>query len=45
MEYFLTVLLGPRFGGRVRAEEIGLPVTGSGMTLPCGNTAIWEREG
>lgn len=45
MEYFLTVLLAPRFGGRVRAEEIGLPVTGSGMTLPCGNTAIWESEG
>ena len=43
MEYFLTVLLGPRFGGRVRADEIGLPVTASGMALPCGNTAIWER--
>ena len=44
MEYFLTVLLKPRFGGRVWADEIGLPVTASGMALPCGNTAIWERE-
>ena len=45
MEYLLTVLLKPRLGGRVSAEEIGLPVTATGMVLPCGNTAIWQGEG
>ncbi len=42
MSYFLTALLQPRLGGAVRADEIGLPATVSGMALPCGNTAIWE---
>lgn len=42
MEYLLTVLVKPRLGGLVSADEIGLPATASGMVLPCGNTAIWE---
>ena len=33
-----------KFGGKVDAEEIGLPVTQSGMALPCGSSAIWSRE-
>ncbi len=33
-----------KFGGKVEAEEIGLPVTASGMTLPCGSSAIWSKE-
>lgn len=33
-----------KFGGKVSAEEIGLPVTQSGMALPCGSSAIWSRE-
>lgn len=45
MEYLLTVLLKPRLGGRVSADEIGLRVAATGMVLPCGNTAIWEGEG
>ena len=32
-----------RFGGRVSADEIGLPVTRTGLVLPCGSTAIWEK--
>lgn len=42
MEYLLNALLVPELGGRVTADEIGLPVTASGMVLPCGNTAIWR---
>ena len=42
MEYLLGVLLQKRFGGKVSAGEIGLPVTESGLVLPCGSTAIWE---
>lgn len=33
-----------KFGGSVFAEEIGLPVTESGMVLPCGSSAIWTAE-
>ena len=33
-----------KFGGSVSAEEIGLPVTESGMVLPCGSSAIWTAE-
>ncbi|WP_101698211.1 class I SAM-dependent methyltransferase [Clostridium minihomine] len=42
MAYLLATLLTSRFGGSVSADEIGLPVTQSGLALPCGNTAIWQ---
>ncbi|HBT91147.1 MAG TPA: SAM-dependent methyltransferase [Ruminococcaceae bacterium] len=42
MEYLLGVLIRKKFGGRVSAGEIGLPVAESGLVLPCGSTAIWE---
>lgn len=32
------------FDGKVSADEIGLPVTETGMVLPCGSSAIWEGE-
>ena len=34
MEYLLGILLKTKFGGRVSADEIGLPVTATGMVLP-----------
>ena len=42
MEYLLGTLLQTRFGGKVSSDEIGLPVTASGLVLPCGSTAIFE---
>ena len=33
-----------KFGGKVEAEEIGLPVIQSGMALPCGSSAIWSKD-
>ena len=42
MEYLLGILLKTKFGGQVSADEIGLPVTATGMVLPCGSTAIWQ---
>ena len=42
-QYLLGTLLVPRFGGSLSAEEIGLPVTSTGMALPCGSTAIWQK--
>ena len=44
MEYLLGVQLKTRFGGRVSSSEIGLPVTASGLVLPCGSTAIWQND-
>lgn len=42
MEYLLGVMLKSKLGGSVSSSEIGLHVTASGLTLPCGSTAIWQ---
>lgn len=42
MAYMLSVTVGKGRGGRVSADEIGLPVQTTGLVLPCGATAIWE---
>ncbi len=44
MEYLLGLLLRGRFGGAVSSDEIGLRVTATSLTLPCGSTAIWAGE-
>ncbi len=41
--YILSKTLCPRFGGKVEAEELGLPVTETGLYLPCGSAARWTR--
>ena len=41
MRYILGSVIPTQ--GRLSADEIGLPVTSSGMTLPCGASAIWEE--
>lgn len=42
LSYMLSAQL-QRFKGHVRAEQLGLPVTVSGLALPCGSCARWER--
>ena len=32
----MNTLIVKKFGGSVEAEEIGLPVTDTGLVLPCG---------
>ena len=44
MQYILGSVISPKFGGRVSSDEIGLPVTQTGMTLPCGASAIWQKK-
>ncbi|MCR5636277.1 MAG: class I SAM-dependent methyltransferase [Clostridiales bacterium] len=44
MSYLLSAVLKSKFGGNVTADEIGLPVTDTGLVLPCGSTAIFEGE-
>ena len=41
MAYILNDILVEKFGGKVTADEIGLPVEATGSILPCGSTAIW----
>ncbi len=43
MGYILGSVLTEKFGGSVSFDEIGLPVKSTGMVLPCGSTAIWQR--
>lgn len=44
MQYLLGCTVAKKFGGKVTADEIGLPVKESGYVLPCGSTALWENE-
>ncbi|MDO4295807.1 MAG: class I SAM-dependent methyltransferase [bacterium] len=44
LSYLLATELNPKFEGSVRAEEIGLPVTESGLVLPCGASGRWEAK-
>ena len=41
----LDSVVTPRFGGGTVSDELGLPVTDSGLVLPCGATGRWTREG
>ena len=44
LTYMMRTVLTPRFGGMVEADEIGLPVTGSGLILPCGASGRWCKK-
>lgn len=44
MQYVLASLMRKFGGGTVSADEIGLPVTASGLVLPCGATAVWHAK-
>ncbi len=43
LDYMLSSILIPKFGGHVEADEVGLPVTESGLVLPCGAAGRWVR--
>ncbi len=40
--YLLDIHIKKKHGGKVTADEIGLPVTETGGALPCGSSARWE---
>ena len=44
LAYMMGTELVPRYGGVVNADEIGLPVTSNGLTLPCGASGRWESK-
>jgi 23S rRNA (cytosine1962-C5)-methyltransferase len=43
MAYLVGTTVAKRFGGRVSADEIGLPVAENNLVLPCGATAVWQK--
>lgn len=43
LSYMMNTAIVKRFGGQVEAEEIGLPVTASGLVLPCGASGRWHK--
>lgn len=43
LAYMLSTLLKPVHGGIVEADEIGLPVSGTGLVLPCGAAGRWYQ--
>ncbi len=44
LSYLLNIEVAALKGGRVTADEIGLPVAKNGLVLPCGASGRWESE-
>jgi len=44
LSYMISTSVVKRFGGHVEADEIGLPVTKSGLILPCGASGRWCKN-
>jgi len=44
LKNILTMSLLRKFGGTITCGEIGLPVTASNLTLPCGILGRWEAK-
>jgi len=44
LTYMTRKALAASVGGRVEAGEIGLPVTGAGLVLPCGASCRWTGK-
>lgn len=43
LSYMISEEVGKKYKGKVTADEIGLPVSGNGLVLPCGASGRWER--
>jgi len=41
LTYILETLVTKKHGGHTESQELGLPVSGSGLCLPCGATGRW----
>ncbi len=44
LTYLSETVFSSRWGGRSESRELGLPVTRSGLTLPCGAACRWVAE-
>ncbi len=45
LSYMIHLAIVSKFGGSVEAGEIGLPVTDTGLILPCGASGRWQNKG
>lgn len=43
LSYLINIEITRYFGGKVSADEIGLPVSSNNLMFPCGATARWSR--
>lgn len=43
LSYITESIFTKKYGGSSEAQELGLPVTDSGLVLPCGATCRWTR--
>lgn len=44
LEHLLTMSMQKKYGGEINCGEIGLPITKSGLALPCGILGRWESN-
>ena len=44
LSYMLNTVITKKYGGTVVSDEIGLPVTESGLILPCGASGRWTGK-
>ncbi|MCR4793211.1 MAG: class I SAM-dependent methyltransferase [Lachnospiraceae bacterium] len=42
LDYMMGKLIVSRFGGKCESDEVGLPVSGSKLVLPCGASGRWR---
>lgn len=43
LTYMISTEVKSKFGGHVISDEIGLPVTETGLVLPCGAAGRWQK--
>lgn len=44
LEHLLDMSMKKKYGGEINCGEIGLPITRSGLNLPCGILGRWESK-
>ncbi|MDD5938219.1 MAG: class I SAM-dependent methyltransferase, partial [Clostridiales bacterium] len=44
LTYILETLVTKKHGGRTESQELGLPVSATGLALPCGATGRWMAD-
>lgn len=44
LTYILETLITKKHGGHTESQELGLPVTNTGLALPCGATGRWMAK-
>ncbi len=43
LSYMMNTAIVSKFGGKVEADEVGLPVSSNGLVLPCGASGRYSR--